>query len=605
MPDHKTSNMLKSKQLIFFQVAALGCLLFCFQAISQQQLEKEIRFQDSGDMTIREALDRVATENNFFFSYSNAALAANAPLPLTQYNGTIGGFLTEALGHRYEFREIPGYIVIRYAPNKLAVSTEIEKTERQTIVKGFVRDLDSQHNVEFASIYEHNQLVSTLSDRNGYFELKLKKTDGAIWITLSKESYRDTSLMMLPPVDIISKNRGNRLRFNPGDDNTEAIEQTFLGRMFIGFRQRFQRINLSGFFGESPYQMSLVPGLSSQGMFSSQMINQLSLNVIGGYSGGTEGFESAGVFNINQRHVKGFQAAGIVNMVGGEVRGFQAAGIHNFVYGEVKGFQVAGIYNRSKKETKGLQVAGIYNLSDSAAHHQIGGIANQTLVSKGIQIAGITNIASKQGGLLQLSGLHNLANGSVGYQIAGLVNKAQKVDVLQLGIVNIAEESDYPIGLLNFIQNGRKSLSLSMDESSASMLTLRTGGRKLYGLLGLGYLLASSDTPYAYELGFGYAIRDTSPLSLDLELANRSSTDFRSFSNHTSSLRLLPAYHVSPGVRVFLSPSLNFAVWDSGQDTSLPGWVLTDHTTSRGTYGIYGGVMAGIQLVLQKAKSKP
>src|SRR5690606_20448831 len=174
-------------------------------------------------------------------------------------------------------------------------------------------------------------------------------------------------------------------RYFPDEGSAEAVENSFLGRMFIGFRQRFQRINLGGFFAENPVQMSFTPGLSSQGMFSSQMINHFSLNVLGGYTAGVEGFEAAGLFNINQRTVRGFQSAGIFNLAGGDVAGFQAAGILNTVYKNMEGIQVAGIHNQVSGGSGGLQIAGLYNRTDSTAQHQIAGVYNRAEKIRGYQ----------------------------------------------------------------------------------------------------------------------------------------------------------------------------------------------------------------------------
>ncbi|WP_158860804.1 hypothetical protein [Lunatibacter salilacus] len=588
--------MLKTKFFI------LSCLFFAIvflrglPAFAQQYLQRQIVYEPSRELRLQEALEHLQDGNDFFFSYASTVIAVDDPAPVGLYTGSIGGFLAMALGAEYEFKEIPGYIIIRYAPKMLDVEAEIEKAEKQTTVKGFIRDFKTQESVAFASIYEHSQLVSTMSNQEGYFELKVKNPQSSIYVTLSKENYRDTSFMILPVVDIAGRNIQNRLRFSPQSGNADALEESFFGRLFIGFRQRVQRINLGGFFGETPYQMSLLPGIGSQGMFGSQMVNHFSLNLIGGYSAGTEGFETAGVFNINQQHTRGVQVAGMANLVGGEMQGVQVAGIYNTVFQKVDGIQIAGLYNFARSGSKGLQIAGLYNRSDSTAGNQIAGLINTTNQTNGFQIAGLINHTTNQGGILQIAGLINNSGGSVERQISGLVNRASNVSRFQLGLLNIADESNYPIGLVNLVKNGRKSVSLAIDESATLQATLRTGGQKLYGILGFSYGLGNNRIPFGYDVGFGLYLLENGEFSLDTEWVSRVSTDFKSQTDHTSSFRLLPAFRLSSQTRIFVGPSINFTVLDYSPEKEIPGLVVAEYNSQANIYGLFAGVIGGVRV---------
>jgi hypothetical protein len=577
----------------------IGIILFVatgIGAIGQQYLDREMAYSPNGETGMRKVLEQVAEGKGFYFSYPAAIIPEQKAAPSEAFKGSIGAFLKTSLGDEYEFKELPGYIIIRFSPKILDVEVEVEKSDRQATIKGRILDHQTSLPVPMTSIYERTQLVSTISNQEGYFELKLRNSPStSLWVTLSKENYRDTSFYFLPTVDIKGRTMRNRLRFAPETANAEALEGSFFGRMFIGFRQRVQRINLGGFLGESPYQMSLIPGLGSQGMFSSQMVNRFSLNLIGGYSAGTEGFETAGVFNINQNNTSGFQAAGMANLVGGEVNGMQVAGLYNRVYRNTRGVQIAGLFNHIKAGSLGWQFAGIYNKADSSANHQVGGLVNQTRIASGLQIGGLANLSPEEGGLLQIAGLLNSSGGEVGYQISGLANKASKVSGMQLGLLNWADSSDYSIGLVSFVKNGRKSLAVSMDESAALEITLRTGGRKLYSMIGLGYLMNNRFTPYAYSFGIGLALTQKRSFSMDLELYTRTAVDFSSQSDFTNSLRLLPAIRIGRGTSIFAGPSVNFAVMDNHPEKQLPGWVLDSYTNPSNLYGIFAGLTGGIQ----------
>jgi hypothetical protein len=165
-----------------------------------------------------------------------------------------------------------------------------------------------------------------------------------------------------------------------------------------------------------------------------------------------------------------------------------------------------------------------------------------------------------------------------------------------LGLINVAASSDYPIGLLNLVKNGRKSLSLAMDESAALQMTLRTGGQKLYGILGLGYLLGNPHTQFGYDVGFGFYLLNKDSFSLDVEWVSRVATDFKTQTDHTSSFRLLPAYRLSPRTKIFIGPSFNFTVLDYSPEKRIPGIVLADYPTKTNIYGLFGGIIGGVQV---------
>src|SRR5690606_15375627 len=378
--------------------------VFCLPAFSQNYLQREVVYHGASDTRIQEVLDKIAIDNGFYFSYESALVPVSEAVDIDYYQGNLAGFLDRLFGDQYAFKEIDGYVIIRHASGKFDLDVEMEEGNKRLLLRGYVKNESSGASVPYASVYEKNSLVASLSDAQGYFELKINsRKASSVWLTLSKAEYRDTTFVLLPAVEVGPKNTMGRFRFLPGEGSSNAVENSFAGRLFIGFKQRFQRLNLGGFFAENPVQMSFTPGLSSQGMFSSQMINHFSLNVLGGYTAGVEGFEAAGLFNINQRSVMGIQVAGITNMVGGDTKGFQAAGIINSVHQSVKGMQVAGILNLVKRTSTGLQVAGIYNRTDSSAQHQISGILNTAEKAKGIQISGISNITRKDAGTLQLA----------------------------------------------------------------------------------------------------------------------------------------------------------------------------------------------------------
>src|SRR5262249_49498222 len=104
---------------------------------------------------------------------------------------------------------------------------------------------------------------------------------------------------------------------------------------------------------------------------------------------------------------------------------------------------------------------------------------------KGVQVAGYFNKACNVKGL-QLAGYVNIAD-TVNTQVSGFINIAKTAKVQLSGFINIADSCDYPIGIINIVKKGEKSIGVSYDINNTTMLTFRSGGRVLYGIIGLGY----------------------------------------------------------------------------------------------------------------------
>lgn len=565
---------------------------------AQDYLLREIDFTNAAEQDVGSVLEEISGRQGFYFSYESSLIDLESKLPFSSYQGKLAGFLEEVFGDSYEFKEHDAYVIIRYAPGKLDAELEMMPDGKSLVVQGQIRDLHTGEPVSTASIYEKNGLAFAISDGQGNFELRLKSASPlSVWLILRKEEYKDTSFVLLPPVQVdLDKHAGSRFRFLPGNGSSDNLEDSFWGGMFIGLRQRMQRLNLAGFFAESPVQMSLTPGLSTQGVFSSQMINNFSLNLLGGYTAGVEGLELAGLFNMNQRMVTGMQAAGLFNLVGGGVTGFQAAGIFNNVYDSLSGFQVAGLVNLVGNDLDGAQLGGLVNRVGGNARIQVAGLANRAYSTDGFQVAGLYNSTKANAGKAQISGILNQTGGNVDYQLSGLFNKADTVSGLQLaGLVNVAATSDYALGLINIIGDGEQSLSLGVDESSFVHLSFRSGGKKLYGLVGTGMLL-NPQAMFGLDLGFGWhAIRKRSYF-MDIEQVHRWSSDFGGISNHTNALKLLQGYK-SGRWKYFAGPTLAFSVFDPDWSWPVSGWVITEKQNNRGLYALHAGWIGGVQFI--------
>ena len=570
------------------------------QSILSRTITLDVNRQRLGDV-----LEQLSNKGNFNFSYSSGIVRKDSLVTLNVQNKTVGEVLRILFNNTYEFRESGSYLIIRKAPVRpppMATTTAVQ--ERIYLVRGRVYDDQSAVAISQARVYEKRLLISTLTNADGYFELKLKgnKPPNAM-ISVSKALYEDTSVMIMPGqgqelvISILPvEGRSDRIIITPQDylipdslkvkpiaDTIVAaelppglnVERTGMGRFLLSQKQTIQSLNLDSFFTTRPFQFSLIPGLSSQGKMSGQVVNAFSLNLFGGYTAGTKGVEIGGLFNIDKKQVQYFQAAGLFNIVGGGVNGFQAAGINNTVLDKTNAFQVAGINNFVRGKFNGFQASGIYNhVTDSVS---------------GVQIAGIGNFTKRD------------VNG---VQISGIFNYARKLKGLQIGLINIADTSEgVSIGLINIIWKGYHKLSISTNEIFSLNAAFKTGNSKLYSMLMAGMNTPADSKMYSFGYGFGseLMLNKRKTFSINPEVSSQyvyaGTWDYLNLLNK---LNLNLTIKFNKYISVFAGPA--YTVFVSDQHGTIPGYGFPTnevkdktHSFSNRTTGWFGW-NAGINL---------
>ncbi|PZR28532.1 MAG: hypothetical protein DI535_06535 [Citrobacter freundii] len=569
-------------------------LVFTSAELHAQLLSKPILIESSNKRLDR-TLEILSNKGRFYFSYSSSIVKKDSIVSISSSGKTLKEILQQLFGPGYEFVENGNYIIIRRAPVKITMITnKAVKEERIYMVSGFVYDEQTGQAIRDASVYEKKLLAATLTNQDGSFKLRLKsgrKTTAEL--TLSKEFYADTSVVIEPRHNqeltitmIPLENEAERTVISPEDyevaqlppapgkedtivavpvtaiADSGKVETTRAGRFLLSARQKIQSLNLNKFFTTRPYQASLVPGLGSHGKMSAQVINNISLNALGGYTAGTNGVEIGGLFNIDKKAVQYFQAAGMINVVGGSMKGFQVAGVSNTVLDSVTGMQSAGISNLVKGKFTGFQVGGVYNhVTDSVRGMQAAGIANfaKRKVS-GVQVAGIANVSNKE---------------TRGLQIAGLLNYSKRLKGVQIGLINIADTSDgYSIGLINIVLKGYHKLTFFANEMTDVNSAFKTGNSRLYSILMTG--IRSDEETKAYTVGYGLgmelSLNKKKSLTLNPELYSQyfylGSLDY---SNVMNRLQLNLNVKLGKFVSLFAGPSVS--LYFSDQQLQVKGYL--------------------------------
>lgn len=425
------------------------CLIFALSVSAQQHLNKTISVNIK-ERQLKKALIIIGGNSDFKFSYNSKILPKDSIVSIYAENKKVLAILRQTFDASYDFKEVGNFVIIRRKIIKTkTVVAQKPVVQNSYFVTGYIVDEATGEKLPNVTIYEKMNLLSTMSDENGFFSLKLKKKFKTAEISVSKDNYIDTSIRIVtnrdqkmnialeqeaPVVLAVNKTTGDSIiveRSENGDitenlqagnfwikEGTAWVKNTlsnvktkewlaegkfllsegsdWVENLFVGSKQKIQNLNLKRFYTTRSWQMSLIPPISTHGRMNAQVVNKVSVNAIGGHSAGTDLFEVGGIYNINRKNVKYLQVAGILNNVGGHVQGLQVAGIYNIVGDTVEGFQVAGIANKTQ-HVDGLQIAGLFNKAKSIRGLQIGLVNKVTDANSGWSL-GLVNISKGKKG---------------------------------------------------------------------------------------------------------------------------------------------------------------------------------------------------------------
>ncbi len=609
------SNLIKIKYLIIV-IILLG--FSSVKIFSQTPLQKNISVK-LNNQKLSNVLEILSNTGNFYFSYNSKIIKKDSLVNVNFNNATIKEILTYLFTTQYEFIESGNYIILRKKPiSTNAIVKQTITEEKAYYITGYVVDYATGEMLSNVSIFEAKNLASGFTNKEGFFKIKLKSKYPTATITISKEDYNDTSFNVQPKLNqqlVVSIKSEKELSYvetikpqnfsmpdtvkiefpigyqylyvkvDSTKKDTFKVQKTWLGKLFISTKQQIQSANLKKFFATRNFQLSFVPGISTQGELSAQVTSDYSLNVLGGYTRSIKKVEVGGLFNINKKDAQYFQMAGLFNAVGGSFKGLQVAGIHNMVLDSLTGLQVSGITNFVKTKVNGMQIAGIYNhVKDSVKGLQISGIANYTTKTTGWQVAGIANI-SKQS--------------IKGVQLAGIVNYTKHLKGLQIGLINIADSSNgYSIGLINFVKHGYHKLSVYTNEVTNVNIAYKAGNKKLYSILNAGATYTKNKKLYSYGYGVGNEATLFKKTTLNTELtANKIYAG--TWKNTQSKLALSIQWQPLKGISLFAGPSIS--IFSSNQKTAVSGYQFPIPSTAYNTFKMgnsigWIGYSAGISL---------
>jgi hypothetical protein len=496
-------------------------------------------------------LDDIGRQGQFHFSYVPEFIGDDSLVSIQATQKTVKQVLDQLFQGNCQYKEMGDQLILQ----------RIAK-EKWFVVSGRVTDAMTGAPVSSASVYERMQLISTMTNDQGFYHLRLKEK--AQSITISKELYKDTIVYINSGYDqniSASIKPATAITLTVVDVNQHTrVEQTWLGRFMISSRQRVQSLNIANFLTNQPYQSSLVPGAGTHGRMSAQVVNKISLNIIGGYTAGLNGVEMASIFNIDRKDVQYVQAAGIFNIVGGTIRGVELAGIYNQGMDSLSGVQASSAVNTLKHGFTGVQISGLYNRTGRVANGvQAAGLVNEAHGLEGAQLAGIGNIATDTVRGVQIAGVFNKGGYVDGVQASYILNEAHVLKGLQIGVVNIADSSDgYSIGILNIVKHGGiHQLLVYNNELLHANVAFKSGNRKLYTILTAGMRLDGNSKLYGIGAGLGHAFTLRHDMDLNVEAISEQLYMHSKGESQLSRLQISYQYRRSKNLAFFAGPAFN------------------------------------------------
>ncbi len=538
---------------------------------------------------ITTVLSRIGQLANFSFSYNSAIIPGDEVVTIEKKNATVREILNEVFRGSMNYKDKGNHLILT------RVTVKAPKANvTSMIISGYVEDWFTNERIVDASVYEKTSITSVVTDEFGFFRLKLeKRAEEDLTLTISKRDYIDETIVItetgnqyfhvqLKRVRPLSKI--DTVKVEPATTQPPieaAIADTTTAEIPEETKpaEEKQPEEISMPYSTSPnvenirdtlyrdIQISLLPFVGSNGAMSGNIINDYSINMLGGYSMGTRQIELGFFFNIDRGDVSFLQLAGFGNIVGGDVIGAQASGFFNFNGGETKAVQATGFSNVNFGDFQGVQLAGLSNINLSSADGvKAAGMMNfSNGNSSGVSVAGFGNIHRGDFKGPQIAGFTNInTKGKLtGSQVTGFYNHAHKVYGTQIGFINYADSlTGVPIGFLSIVKHGYHKLELSADEVFYSNLAFRSGVRQFYNIMLASYdprKEPGKNAVWSFGYGLGTARRITNWWHLNIDVTSQHVNKGR-FTDDLSSLNKLNVgfdFRLAKGLSIYAGGTLN------------------------------------------------
>lgn len=378
------------------------------------------------------------------------------------------------------------------------------------------------------------------------------------------------------------------------------------------------------------FQVSIIPGIGTNGLNSGDYVSKYSFNLLAGYNGALdEGFELGAMVNANKYYANGVQLAGLTNYSGESTAGIQIGGIGNYSGNSLQGIQMAGIGNWANADIQGLQFSGIFNVSGGNIQGlQTAGMFNVAKNDmQGLLLSGVGNISGGHIQGLLFSGLFNIArNDMQGITASGIlnysknfqgislssINTAQNFQGIQFGLANISDKGQgvqaglvnyansfegVPVGLISYYKNGRHNLDVWSSESGFTNIGMKLGTNDIYNMLSIGF------NPFldrdVWQLGWSIGKLNTYDhhfLYSDFSYFKINEGGWTSDLNSKYKYRLLFGKEFADDLKLYGGPTLNMLISRVDGRNEYTQYRIFDFGAKGREYIFWAGFSVGVEL---------
>jgi hypothetical protein len=519
-------NPMKRIQHVVGLVLLIG-ILSPLKAQELPILEKKVSIAAENE-SLENFLKRLSQAVGCVFSYSSSVIDVKRIYSGTFAEQPLRLILEEVFAGEVEAKQKGIYVIL--SPR--------QASKKELVVSGYVVDENTGKAIRDATVYDPITLKSSVTDEFGFFQLAIKNSNlDSVRLVVNKKNYGDTLLVndQLNPFQ--------KILLKTSEVDIEGVGKSLAKPMKDAWQWTKKSVGSTNLENVSDtiyrkFQVSLVPYIGTNRKLSGNVVNDYSYNVWGGFSAGTNKVELGGLFNTNKGNVKYLQMAGLFNLVGGSMQGVQMAGLTNIVLDDTRAVQMAGLGNYTSGLLEGVQLAGVVNIA--------------TREVKGAQLAGVANYAHSD---------HS------GVQVAGILNIANRIKGSQIGLFNYADSvSGASIGLLSIVRKGYRQVEVGADEVLPLNFAFRTGTRNFYNILFAGFRPDFTDSvAWAFGYGVGTAPRLGKKVFMNIELSS-SQMNLANVAalNLINRAYLGLEYQFSKNIGIYIGPSLNWRVYDSG-----------------------------------------
>ncbi len=573
-------------------------LIFAFTLIEAQNnlLSRKVNLS-TDNQSIKNTLRDIGRTTDLKFSYNTEIINGDSLISYSYNDLAVEDCLDEIFKEDVRYKVSGDHIILLKESDKKA------KKLKHTIT-GIITDSQSKQKIQYVSIYDVDEKYSTITNSNGYYKLEIPTEENYRGLSYCKKGYIDTVIVIrsaehsridieLDPSIIIDPPKFQQIE--------SVVEERPLSNFFIPQEVIINANNLDHVSDTRFAQVSLLPSIGTNLSSYGVVENNLSFNILAGYSKAVKGVEIGSLLNIVKENVSGVQLSGLGNMVGGKFRGVQTGGLFNINTKSVIGAQVSGLLNTALDTVTGIQLAGITNILKGRMNGaQVSGIYNMTTKNvDGIQLTGFANLALKDVKLMQISGFTNIGQNVDGVQIAGFANFAQSVNFaqissfmniaykeikgvqistflnlasevkgLQLALFNVSDTvSGLSVGFLSYVHKGYHQFEISADETFYANIAFKTGTKRFYNIFSAGIDPTQFDPSNIRKwyggYGFGSEITTKTRLYFGLDMTVNQIFEDVTYSESFTTLFKL---NLNLGLRVFkksgisIGPSANFLI---------------------------------------------